>query len=659
MRKITALFGCLLLTSLVGCGGNNDPTPKSIPLSAAVGVPTNVPPAGLSVGAASESLLPTVNGARDYLQNAPGWPVASKQNPDNPGVFVPVWDQGQVDVGNGNSDGSWVHDDIRATAVAIERDGKRLIFVTSDTYMFLKADVDEMTARIQAAVPANWKNAEVLISSSHNHAGPETAFGPNPQWFEMAVGQIVKAAVAAVGSAEPASAAVANGTHNYGTVDQREPDIYDSRLNVLSFTSKATGKSIATMVQWNSHPETTLGWTPPADAAGLAAACQAKGWTGSNCTAKDRFFTGDFVGVLEARLKATRGGEVAYFNGAVGVLTGPLHAATWLVDKDHPAGGDGRTVPVGAIPLATCSKSNQYECQSFARTESIGNELANAVNGLLDHARPVAFKPITVRKQEFYSRVTNLGFRALLAQGGLGWKPMQVYTCTGKPFTDANCVNAGTETVSDPVLTPGMGVRLSKGDVLKTRVVHVSFGDVGMLFVPGEVSSELVVGLPSDFNTAPAAKYYHDAANDHAVGSAYVIPGNYLSLVDEPVTFVVGLGTDELGYFVPPSDYRLQCFDQVSLASVPGASCKDLAARGVIESPTWIGGLTCQKAFDNPAFLASLGTDGPAVKAICYYGQFVGAQIAKPSGHYEETNAAGWDLVDDLWAASVKLFAKK
>jgi hypothetical protein len=143
------------------------------------------------------------------------------------------------------------------------------------------------------------------------------------------------------------------------------------------------------------------------------------------------------------------------------------------------------------------------------------------------------------------------------------------------------------------------------------------------------------------------------------VGSKYVIPGNYLSLVDEPVTFVVGLGTDEVGYFVPPSDYRLQCYDPVSLAAVPGASCKDLAARGVIESPTWIGGLTCQKAFDNPAFLASLGADGPAVKSICYYGQFVGAQIAKPSGHYEETNAAGWDLVDDLWAASVKLFAKK
>ena len=580
------------------------------------------------------------------------------QNPLNPGVFVPVWDQGTVNIGNGNSDGSWVHDDIRATAVAMEREGKRVIFVTSNTYMFLKADVDEMTSRIQAALPVGWKEADVLISSSHNHHGPETAFGPNPKWFEMAAGQIVKAAVAAAASAEPASASVANGKHNYGSVDQREPDIYDTSLNVLSFKSTATGKSIATMVQWNSHPEVTLGWTPPADAA-LAAACATKGWTGSKCTAKDRYFTGDFVGVLEARLKAARGGEVAYFNGALGVLTGPLHASTWLVDKDHPV-GDGKTVPAGAVPLATCAKANQYECPSFAKTESTGHELANAVNALLDNARPLPFKTITVRKQEFYSRATNLGFRALIAQGQLGWKPMQTYNCTGKPFTDANCVNAGLATVSDPVLTAAMGApaSVSKGDVLKTRVMHVSFGDVGMLFVPGEVPSELVVGLPGDFKTAPDTKYFHGAANDHAVGDKYVIPGHYLSLVDEPLTFVVGLGTDELGYFVPSSDYRLQCH-ALSLSVVPGATCADLAARGVIESASWVGGLTCQRAFDDPAFLATSPRDAQAVKAICYYGQFVGSAIAKPSGHYEETNAAGWDLVDDLWAAAVKLFAKK
>ncbi len=638
----TILMVLLLPTSLVGCSDGNDNQGAINP-----GEPT------LYVGAASRSLLPTVSGSRDYLQEAPGWPAAAELDPNNPGIFVPAWDQGRVNVGNGNSDGSWVHDDVRATAVALEREDQRVIFVTSNTYMHLKADVDEIVRRIQATLPDKWADADVLVAASHNHHGPETAFGPNAQWYEMAAEQIVAAASAAVQSVEPASASIATGEHNYGSVDQRDPRIYDSRLNVLAFNSVETGQSIAIMVQWNSHPEVTLGWEPPADAAGLDEACAIKGWEGDECTAEDRYFSGDYVSVLETRLKASHGGEVAFFNGALGVLTGPLHAPAWLVDEAHPV-GDGKMVPQGAIPLTECDDDNPYECQSFAKTESTGNELANAVNVLLDGAGPMAFESVIIRKQAFYSRVTNLGFRVLAADGELGWQPMQVYNCAGKPFSDDNCVNAGAETIEDPVLTPLLDRKVAKGDVLKTQVTHVDFGDVGMLFLPGEVSSELVIGLPDDFNTAPPEKY-NEQPDEHAVGSDYVIPGHLLSLVDESITFTIGLGMDEVGYFVPASDYRLQCHP-LSLSAQPGASCQDLADRGIIESPTWVGGITCQKVFDDAGFLSSLGADGPAVRAICYYGQMVGAQLEKPPGHYEETNSAGWDLVDDLWAATVQLF---
>ncbi|MCB1732793.1 MAG: hypothetical protein KDI21_20155, partial [Halieaceae bacterium] len=524
-------------------------------------------------------------------------------------------------VGNGNSDGSWVHDDIRATAVALEREQQRVVFITSNTYMHLKADVDVIVERARATLPAAWAEAEILVSSSHNHHGPETAFGPNGEWYELAVQEMADAVNEAVANLEPARARVATGEHDYGSVDQRDPRVYDNRLNVMAFDSVASGDSIAILVQWNSHPEVTLGWEPPAEAAGLEEACAIKGWEGSKCTAEGRYFTGDFVSVLETRLKAVHGGEVAFFNGALGVLTGPLHASTWRVDDEHPV-GDGKTVPEGAQPLAQCDKSNQYECQSFAKTESTGTELANAVQALLEGADPMGLDAIDVRKEEFYSRVTNLGFRVLLAEGELGWKPMQVYSCDGKPFTDDNCVNTGTQTEPDPVLTPLLGYEVAKGDVLKTRVIHVDFGDVGMLFLPGEVSSELVIGLPEDFNTAPPEKYNANP-DEHATGADYVIPGHYLELVDEAITFTVGLGTDEVGYFVPASDYRLQCHP-LSLSALPGASCEDLAARGLIESPTWVGGLTCQKVTDDQQFFESLGADGPAVRAVCYYGQMVG-----------------------------------
>ena len=642
-RNVNLLVAVLLSTCLLGCSDGNDNHDSS---SAAA--PT------LYVGAASRSLLPTVGGGRDYLNDVPGWPAAAELDPYDPGVFIPVWDQGRVNVGNGNSDASWVHDDVRATAVALQREDRRVIFVTSNTYMHLKADVDEIVQRVQAALPQEWAGAEVMVSAAHNHHGPETAFGPNAQWYEVAAQEIVAAAIAAVESVEPVSAWVATGNHNYGSVDQRDPRVYDSRLNVIAFNSIETGESVATMVQWNAHPETTLGWEPPAEAAGLDEACAIKGWEDDDCTAEDRYFSGDYVSVLETRLKAARGGEVAFFNGALGVLTGPLHASTWVVDEAHPV-GDGKTVPAGSLPLTECERSNQYECQSFAKTESTGTELANAVNKLLDNAEPMQFESVAIRKQAFYTRVTNLGFRVLAAEGELGWKPMQVFNCSGKPFTDDNCVNVGQDTVEDPVLTPLLGYEVGKGDVLKTQVIHVDFGDVGMLFLPGEVSSELVIGLPEDFATAPPEKYY-EQPDEHTVGADYIIPGHLLSLVDEPITFIVGLGMDEVGYFVPASEYRLQCH-ALSLSAQPGASCQDLADRGLIESPTWVGGLTCQKVFDDPAFLASLGADGPAVRAVCYYGQLVGAEIERPPGHYEETNSAGWDMVDDLWAASVKLFA--
>lgn len=113
LPEILLLSLCTIF--LLGCSDNNNSNGASSP-----------PEPVLHIGAASRSILPTVSGGRDYLQDAPGWPEAAELDPDYPGIFIPVWDQGRVDVGNGNSDGSWVHDDVRATVVAMERDGQRV-----------------------------------------------------------------------------------------------------------------------------------------------------------------------------------------------------------------------------------------------------------------------------------------------------------------------------------------------------------------------------------------------------------------------------------------------------------------------------------------------------------------------------------------------------
>jgi len=609
--------------------------------------------AGLPVlaGAASRSVLPTVGGTRDYLSEVPGWPPREQVDPDDPGVFVETWDQGRVDVGNGRSDSAWVHDDLRTTALALEVEDERVLIVMADTYSYFGIDIAAMLERVRARIPADWSEVPVLVSATHNHHGPDTAFSINDDWFSLHADEIAEAVAEAITAMKPAVMSSAVGDHGYGADDVRDPVIRNTALNVLTVDDAETGDAIATLVQWTGHPESTLGWSPPADAANLEETCAIKNWTEGNCTAEGRYLTADYPGVLRERLQGARGGEVLYFNGPLGNQVGPGAAPTWVVDEDHPV-GDGITIPEGAVPLTQCNDRDDYYCRSFAKTESIGTELANAVLLALEQPTRVKVSELTVRIESFYTRLTNIGFRVLIADGDIGWSAPVLYNCTGKPFTNDNCVEDGGELVDDPLLTPLFDSQIAAGDVIGSQIAHIDFGDVGMLFMPGELPPELVRGLPDDFETAPPEKYYREP-HLHAVGADYTIPGHLLSLVDESVTLTVGLGTDQIGYFVPVSDYRLRCLDLVVATEL--TTCAELHSRGTIEGEDWISGATCQRITDDAAALEALGDDAAAVQSICRYGQALGRELGEPEGHYEETNAAGWDMVDDLWEAAQQM----
>ena len=648
--RLIRLVSALILVA-AGCTSSDDPS-SGADGDASDSVSTEQRGEGgeLMAGAASASILATVDGARGFLSDAPGWPE-SGIDPFNPGVYVAKWDQGQVDVDNGSDDSAWAHDDLRSTAVAFQRGIDRVVMVSTDTYMHFAPDVDEIERRARALLPDDWSEVRVLVAATHNHHGPGTAFVVNDDWYDMMANQTAQAVADAVDSLAPAKVAVASGEHRYGVNDVRDPVILDPRLNVMAVDDADSGDPIATIVQWGSHPETTLGWEPPAEAADLDKVCGEKGWEGDDCSAEGRYLTADYPGVLQTRIKDQVGGELLYFNGAIGNQIGPGQAPTWIVDNDHPVTDDGQP-PEGAQPLSTCDDPDPYLCRSFAKTESIGTELANAVIALRANAEPTEVTRLTVTRDEFKTRLTNIGFRVLLANGDLGWQEPTLYTCVGDPVDDV-CTEAPADTEEDPVITPLAESEVVVGDVIPSRMTDVDMGPVGFMFLPGEVPPELVIGLPDDFTTNAAA-YYRDPGN-HAVGADYQIPGYLLSLVDYDTTFTVGLGTDELGYWVPVDEYRLKCVD---LALPAGATCADLAERDVIESPDYIGGRTCVDITRDPSKLEALADDATAVQSICRYGQALGRELGEPEGHYEETNAAGWDLVDDLWASAQRLYGE-
>src|SRR4051794_491154 len=111
------------------------------------------PGAVLMAGAASRSVLPRVDGGLAYLQRG----LPGLHDAVSPGVFVPAFDDGRVAVGNGEADAHWVHDDVRARALALQKPGdpKVVALLSTDLYMIFRADADAIRAEVERRLPAS------------------------------------------------------------------------------------------------------------------------------------------------------------------------------------------------------------------------------------------------------------------------------------------------------------------------------------------------------------------------------------------------------------------------------------------------------------------------------------------------------------------------
>lgn len=595
----------------------------------------------LLAGAASRSILPTVDGSTDY---AAGLSTLGTDNADA-GRFVERFDQGQIDVGNGDANARWVRDDLRVSALALQHRDRTVVLVSADLYMVFRVDGEAIAAQARAELDPKHRDATIVVSATHNHHGPDTAFSVNDDWYQHVADQATDAIIEAVESLRPVEMVAAAGEHTFGVNDTRDPVIVDPRLNVAQFRAVEGDAPVATIVQWTNHPEVTLGFEPDPDTTD----CTPSGE--EDCRTGGRYLTADYPGVMREVL-AGQAGEVLFFNGPLGNQVGPGAAVVWDLgdtpSQDTDLVADGWSPPEGAALLG----------DGFRRAEMIGRALAAKVRDLLRNAEQVPVEDLDWRSKLFFTRLTNIGFRALLGQGDLGWKSPPLFVCeAGRPASEATCRDDGGATEDDPLLAQfGVGP-IRTGEFFQVPISYLDFGPVGMLFLPGEFPPELVIGLPEDFDTNPD-RYYRERDPDDratsAVGADYEIPGALLDLIDDETVFTVGLGGEEIGYFVPLSDFRVAC--SLDTLGEKGA-CRPLYERGLIDHPDGIAGSTCKRVTDDPAELERIDPEvRDVIRASCRYGQALGREFGEPEGHYEETVAAGWDQVDDLWTAALELF---
>ncbi|MCX4241185.1 hypothetical protein [Paraliomyxa miuraensis] len=636
------------------------------------------PPArGIAVGAAVVTLLPEVEGSTAYadpLRNDPPLALDPGDPGLDPGVFVEQWDVGTIAIGNGYPTSHWVHDEIRAHAVAFTRiDDDRaptLVLVTADVYMLFAPGIASIKDKVLALVGQEaFDRLEIVISATHNHMGPDTSGldGINHEYYEYMTDQIALAIADAVDPAamRPATLLVASSDYQFGTADGTTPRIVDPTLNTLQAVDRDDPSQVlATVVQWQSHPEDTLFFgddvaADPAQAGVLQAMgeCHSEDG-GATCHIEGQYISAGFSGYTVRYLMEQTGAPAMVIEGPVGHLQSPLFTLTW--ETEGPTAqppGDGQQVPAGADVIP----------RNFHRMAVNGLELGRRVLADLQAADTFDDGPIEVRRQPFYSRLANLGFRIGLLLDGmgqvtqLGHLPRELYTCPPMgPKDDATCVSDGFMGAD---LGGGLVARV--GDHLRSEVVYVHLGPIEMLSIPGEAAPELVHGLPMDFVADPAGVYYphpEDAMN-HMARDQYVTPGYVRQMLTEPYRWSLGLTEDAMGYIFPMSDWRLLCIADIPAFGGVAGLCDAMGAAGILDGQDpsgawWITGQRCKEILDDPTLLgAPPYTDVPGGDVFAALSCQLGQVAGEPADHYEETVAVGWDIAAD-WVEAARLAAE-
>ena len=211
---------------------------------------------------------------------------------------------------------------------------------------------------------------------------------------------------------------------------------------------------------------------------------------------KNTEVSADFVAATVKHLEAKHRCPVAYFTGAVGGL---------MTSLDVPVKDDsGKLLQDG----------------TFAKTERYGQLVGELADQAVKAAVRATLTPFELRTRSVLIPVENPMYK-------LGWKvgtlKRPAYHWHGNP-------NPEKLVVTDDILKPS---------AVLTEVGYLQLGELDVAVIPGEIYPELVLGRVQN-PVDPGADF----------PDAKVEPAIYANLRNKH-RMIVGLGNDELGYFIP------------------------------------------------------------------------------------------------------------
>ncbi len=392
-----------------------------------------------------------------------------------------------------NRKATGIHDPLMARAIVLRHGDRKLALVSVDVVGLFPATVNRVRARLPGF-------SYILVSSTHNHEGPDTLglWGPtfiksgiDPAYVKTLEEGVVKAIIDADTTARAVSARIGRLRAPDLLHDGRQPYVKHDELVALKFEDLATKKNAGLVVQWNCHPE-TLG-------------------------SKNTQLSADFVGATVDFLAKRHKCPVVYFTGTVGGLMTSLHVP--VKDARGKALADG----------------------TFEKTMQYGRDVGKLADDALANTRPVALTPIEVRSRAVFFPLDN---QAYLFGWRLGVLERPAFLWTGDPN------RASPAPAKAPGKTPLC---------IRSELGWIRLGDVQIAAIPGEIYPELVLNQvqdppdpAADFPGAPIEpSIYQQLTSPHKmiIGLAndeigYIIPKRQW---DEKAPFCYGRKSSQYG----------------------------------------------------------------------------------------------------------------
>jgi len=341
-------------------------------------------------------------------------------------------------------------DDLWARVIVLEGGLKKVALASLDAIGYVKHGSYYGFAHAEKMVDTDLGITDFIYSSTHTHEGPDMLGlwgveqfrdGKFPRYVQFVDRQIAKAINRAAAPENMKEASLIAGLTDPGKDPEllgmqvrtgcRPPWFFDTELRTLRFVD-GEGATIATVVNWNTHPE--------------------------SLESENQILSSDFPHYIRQRIETELGGTAVYFSGDLGAVE--IVGDTCVGKADRRSDG-----------------TNEFDRRDnigFARTEQIGNLVAEAALRSLEGAATHSIARVDNRVTKYFLGGSNALFGFANDLG--------ILDLDKSYFSPENCA-------------PGAGICAAIEQQLMSLLDDDGQPIVQLMTLPGEVFPELVYGV--------------------------------------------------------------------------------------------------------------------------------------------------------------------